>query len=148
MFFVYIIIPNCSFCKTKEFLYAVKTIKQNYLLKRQAKTLANKSKVGKSIKKPLIRSKKGTDLADNSFEDDSIKDDFFTTLPVKPVKVKVSDRYHKEKQQSLFKIKGNNSLPSLELLTPPQKSETKSYSHDDLEQQSIALKAKYEKLHK
>lgn len=139
---VFVNLIRIIFNKTKEFLYVLKTIKQNYLLKRQAKTLENKSKVVKSINKPLIRAKKASDIVDNSFEDDSIIDDFFTTLPVKPVKVKVSDRYHKEKQQSLFKIKGNNSLPSLDLLTPPQKSETKSYSHDDLEQQSRDVEQK------
>lgn len=62
---------------------------------------------------------------------------FFGSPPEKNVKVKVSDRYHKERQQPLFKPKGNDALPPLTLLSIPEKSASSNrVSHKELEARS------------
>lgn len=92
--------------------------------------LENAVKVRVKSSKKVIKTK-------SIAEDEELEqlDDFFGTPP-KPAKLKVSERYQKERQQPLFSPKGNESLPSLSLLSLPVKKEGKRYTHTDLETRS------------
>lgn len=70
------------------------------------------------------------------------KDDFFGTPPEKPTKIQVSERYQKDKQQTLFKNKSQGTLPSLSLLSKAKTSQTKRVTHEELERQSRDVEQK------
>lgn len=123
---------NMYKCKQAWSIRRTETKKQKAELR--AKEKVKVSKVVSPPKEKIIETPK----IDETYSDD----DFFGTPPVKPTKVKVSERYQKDKQQTLFKNKGNNSLPSLHLLSKAKVSTGNRISHQELEVQSRDVEQK------
>lgn len=59
-----------------------------------------------------------------------------------PPQVKVSERYQREKQQTLFKNQIKGTLPSLNLLSVSEKSGAANFSHEELEARSREVEQK------
>lgn len=59
-----------------------------------------------------------------------------------PPQVKVSERYQREKQQTLFKNQIKGTLPSLNLLSVSEKSGEANFSHEELEARSREVEQK------
>jgi S-DNA-T family DNA segregation ATPase FtsK/SpoIIIE len=105
---------------------------QGVRLRRQEKRL--EKRLQKQLVKEEARKRVHVDIKKSRKERKKIKKETQEELPlVASMPVKVSERYQREKQQTLFKNQPQGTLPSLSLLSLPEKIENAGYTNEELE---------------